>query len=79
MGSWDHLNLLNKLNLNFNIKINKFFSVYGGPAFNVYYSNQPEAVSGYKFTIPSLGTHLFDFGNSKVKSWIGWNAGINLF
>jgi hypothetical protein len=76
LGSWDHLNLLNKANLHLTIKLGKFFSIFGGPSYNVYYSNQTQAVAGYKFDIP--GPKKYDF-NNYVKGWFGWNAGINFF
>jgi hypothetical protein len=79
LGTWDHMNLLNKLYLNLNIKLGKRFSIFAGPSFNVYYSNQPAAVSGYKFDIVPKGYNSFDFGSNKVKGWFGWNAGINIF
>ncbi|RYG04719.1 MAG: hypothetical protein EOO02_05460 [Chitinophagaceae bacterium] len=76
LGSWDHLNLLNKLNLNVNLRFGKHFALFGGPSFNVYYSNQPTAVPDFKFDIVS--SNQYDFGD-KVKGWFGWNAGISLF
>jgi CarboxypepD_reg-like domain len=78
LGSWDYLNLLNKVHLNVNIKLAKFISIFAGPSFAVYYSNQPSAISNYKFELPSAGAHTINFGN-KVSGWFGWNAGINFF
>ncbi len=79
LGSWNHLNLLNKLYLNLNIKFGKKFSIFGGPSFNVYYSDQTTAVSGYKFNVLPSGYHSFRLIDDKVKGWFGWNAGINFF
>jgi carboxypeptidase-like protein len=76
LGSWDHLNLLNKANLNFNIRFGKHLSLFGGPSFNVYYSNQTLPVKDYKFDIPGSKTHKY---NDYVTGWFGWNAGISLF
>jgi hypothetical protein len=79
LGSWDYLNLLNKFNLNLNIRLGKYVSIFGGPSFNVYYSQQPVSIVGYKPPMPpSSGFKDFDFGG-RVNGWIGWNAGINLF
>ncbi len=36
LGSWDYLNLLNKFNLNLNVKLGKYVSIFGGPSINVY-------------------------------------------
>ena len=78
-GSWDYTNLLNKFTLNLNLHLNKFVSIFGGPSFNVFYSDQPEALDGYKYSLAE-SYHKFTFGNSdKLSGWIGWNIGINLF
>jgi CarboxypepD_reg-like domain len=79
LGTWDHLNLLNKLHLNFNIKFGKRFSIFGGPSFTAYYSEQPAAVSGYKYDLVPASYHSFRLGSDKLRGWFGWNAGINLF
>lgn len=79
LGTWDYNNNWNKFGLNFNFKINKWLAIYGGPTFNVYYTDQPAAIAGYKFVIPGNNYHQFDLGNDKLKSWIGWNAGISFF
>ncbi len=79
LGSWDHLNLLNKLHLQFNIKLGKSFSIFGGPSLAVYYSDQPAAIAGYKYTILSSDYKSFELGDPKVRGWFGWNAGINIF
>ena len=79
LGVWDHLNLLNKLHLQLNLKFGKRFSIFGGPSFAVYYSDQPAAISGYKYTILPSSYHNFRLGDEKVLGWFGWNAGINIF
>lgn len=78
LGSWDYLNLLSKAHLNLNLKLGKYVSLFGGPVFNVYYSQQSPTISGYKSPTPPSGYHTYNF-NSRVKGWIGWNAGINFF
>lgn len=79
LGTWDHLNLLNKLHINLNIKFGKRFSIYGGPSFAVYYSDQPAAVAGYKYNILPSSYKSFELGDPKVRGWFGWNAGVNIF
>jgi hypothetical protein len=74
LGSWDYVNQLNKLHLNVSLQLGKYFSLFAGPSFAVYYSNQPTAVSGYKFSPTSYNT--FKLGGNKVTGWFGWNAGI---
>jgi hypothetical protein len=78
LGSWDYLNLLNKFRLNVDIKLGKYVSIFGGPVFNVYYSDQLVEIPGYKAPVPPSGYNSFSFSND-VKGWIGWNAGINFF
>jgi hypothetical protein len=78
LGSWDYLNLLNKFRLNVDIKLGKYVSIFGGPVFNVYYSDQSIPVTGYKSPAPPSSYHSFEF-NNKVKGWVGWNVGINFF
>jgi hypothetical protein len=78
LGSWDYLNLLNKFRPNLTIKLGKYVSLFGGPVFNVYYTDQLQSITGYKSPTPPSNYHSFDF-SSKVKGWIGWNAGINFF
>lgn len=79
LGTWDYLNLLNKFNLNLNIRLSKYVSIFGGPSFNVYYSQQPVSIVGYKPPMsPSSGFSDFEFGG-RVNGWVGWNAGISFF
>jgi hypothetical protein len=78
LGSWDYLNLLNKFRPNLTIKLGKYVSLFGGPVFNVYYTDQLQSITGFKSPTPPSDYHSFDF-SSKVKGWIGWNAGINFF
>src|SRR5688572_9439722 len=79
LGSWDYLNLLNKLHLQLNIKFSKRFSIFGGPSFTVYYSEQEAALDGYKYNLLPPSYHSFSLGNEKLRGWFGWNAGINFF
>lgn len=74
-GSWDNINLLNRAHLNLNIKVNKFISLFGGPAYNVIYSKQTIGEPGYKW--PIAPSKAYDFGTF-TKGWLGWNVGVNL-
>ncbi len=75
-GSWDYLNLLGRAALNFNIKFGRHFAIFGGPAFNTYYSDQKTAFTNYKFDI----THGKQYKvTNDITGWFGWNAGISLF
>jgi len=80
LGSWDYWNLLNKLHLQFNLKLAKRFALFGGPSFTVYYSDQTTAFDGYKYELVPPSYHTFGLlGNEKLRGWFGWNAGISFF
>ena len=78
LGTWDYLNLLNRASLLFTVKFGRFFSLYAGPSYSVFISDQKSAVPGYKFNIPFDTFHKNEF-SERVTGWIGWTAGINLF
>ena len=77
-GTWDYLNLLNKLNLNLTIKFNKYISVFAGPAYTVFVSDQHGTIPGYGFPTNEVKDKTHSFSN-RTTGWFGWNAGINLF
>ena len=76
LGDWDHINLLNRVNINAHFKINKLISVFAGPAFSVYYSDQTIKKDGFKLEM-APDSH-FKFGD-RVKAWFGFSAGIDFF
>lgn len=78
MGSWDYTNILNKLYLNLNVRLGKYVSLFAGPSYNVYISDQPGKIPNYRFPIPPSGYKAHEFSN-KVSGWLGWNIGINFF
>lgn len=77
-GSWDYMNLLNKFSLNLQWQPVKGFSLYAGPSFSVFVSDQDIAVQGYQFPVPRGGYNKIDF-SSRTKGWIGFTAGVNFF
>lgn len=78
LGAWNYTNILNRGQLNATLKLGKFVSLFAGPTFSVFYSDQHLGIKGYRFPVPASTTRLVDFGPN-VKGWIGWNAGINFF
>ena len=78
LGSWDYTNLLNRFNLNFNVKLGKYVSLFAGPSYSVFVTNQDFGFDGYRFPVPPSGYNTTKF-SSKVSGWFGWNAGINFF
>jgi hypothetical protein len=78
LGNWDYANILNKGQLNLQIRLFKGFSIYGGPVYNLYVSKAAagSSATGYKQQIvPDRHT---SYGPG-AKSWLGWNAGVTLF
>lgn len=78
LGRWDYANILNKFHLNFQLRLFKGFSIYGGPVLNYYVSEAPNdyvVASGYKNQIAPSNSRKFN-GN---KAWLGWSAGFTLF
>jgi len=78
LGSWDYTNILNKFHLNLNVKLGRYVSLFAGPSFAVYVSDQETHMAGYRFPVPPSGYNVISFGNN-VTGWFGWNAGINFF
>ena len=78
LGEWNYVNILSKLRLNFNYHLGKNLSIFAGPSFNVYYSDQDKNIQDYRTNIPP---HNFNPGklSAHLTDWIGWNVGINLF
>jgi hypothetical protein len=78
LGAWTDVNILSKAQLNLNVRLGKYVSLFAAPVFNVYYSKQQTVPKGYRSVIPPAGYNTYDLGG-QVKGWIGWNAGITLF
>lgn len=78
LGSWDYSNILNRIQLNLNFKLNKYVSIFAGPAYSIFVSDQKTGVAGYKFPAPPSSYKTNSLGNN-VSGWFGWTAGINFF
>jgi len=78
LGTWDHINLLNRAAAHLELSLGKFLTIYAGPAFSGFYSNQAEGIPGYLFPIPPTQYKTFKLGN-EWSGWFGWNAGIHIF
>lgn len=78
LGRWDYANILNKFQVNFQLRLLKGFTVYGGPVVNYYVTEVPNgyiSATGYKSQIVPAKSRTIN-GNSV---WLGWAVGINLF
>jgi hypothetical protein len=78
LGSWDYINILSRLNLNLQVKLGKYITLFAGPSYSLFSTDQPSGIKGYRFPVPSSGYYITNF-NSKVSGWFGWNAGISIF
>lgn len=78
LGSWDYTNNLNRFSLNLNFKLNKYISLFAGPAYSVLISDQNAGLPGYKFPILPSDHNIHSFGGD-VSGWLGWTAGISFF
>ncbi|WP_256012488.1 hypothetical protein [Desertivirga xinjiangensis] len=76
-GSWNYTNILEKANFLIHYKPVKLISVFAGPSFNVFYSNQTSAVENYSFVPNEIKT--FNIGKKDLKGWFGWNIGLSFF
>lgn len=75
-GDWQYTNLLQKLSANFNFTVAKGLTVYAGPSFSLYYTDQHLDVKDYKQPMPSYGVmHWWD----NTYAWFGWTVGVSLF
>jgi len=79
LGNYNSTNVMNKLHVQFNFKLGKYFSIFAGPSFTTFYSDQKKTYPGWNYSIPSSGYHTFELWNHDVRGWIGWNAGISIF
>jgi hypothetical protein len=78
LGSFSYTNLLNRLSLNVTVKLGRYLSIYAGPSYAVFITDQKIGFAGYRFPVPPVGYHTHRFSD-KVTGWIGWNAGIHIF
>jgi hypothetical protein len=79
LGSFDHGNILGKLHLQMNLKLGKYFTIFAGPSFTAFYSDQSQQVDGYKLEMPAAGYNTFKLWDDRTTGWVGWNAGIAFF
>lgn len=76
-GNREKQNISARLQLNFQFRISKSFSLYAGPAVTALYSKPGAIPDGYKADL-SNGMHHFSI-TKNTTGWFGWNVGINLF
>jgi hypothetical protein len=72
-------NVMNKLHVQFNVKLGKYVSLFAGPSITILYSERQKDGTDNKFPLLSPSYHTFDLWGNNVTGWIGWNAGISIF
>ncbi|CAG5018086.1 hypothetical protein DYBT9275_05922 [Dyadobacter sp. CECT 9275] len=75
LGQWENSPVLLRLQTALSVRLNKRFSVFGGPSFTHFYSEQTEAVSGYK-SFP-LESYAHIKMNRNTAAWFGWQGGMS--
>ena len=78
LDNWGNANVMSKFHLQFNLKLGKYFSLFAGPSFTAYYSEQEKGSAALQLPL-SPSYHTFDLWDNDVKGWFGWNAGITIF
>lgn len=78
LGNWSEVNSMVRLQLNLNVHINRYISIFAGPAYSGYWDNKQPKVEGYKTDILPAGYKRTAY-NANLSSWIGWNAGVTIF
>ncbi len=76
-GNWEAQNLVERLELNLKYRLGKHILIYGGPAFSILYYKPTMDKPGYR---SSFATNYPAISFSpRVKGWIGWNMGLDLW
>lgn len=77
LGNWKYANILTKIQTNLQVKVFNGFSIFGGPSYSYYNSDNPgrSGVKNYKQQIAPKNHHHFSGNN---KGWFGWNIGITI-
>lgn len=76
LGNFDSVNILNKAQLNAQVKLVKGLSLFAGPSYNVYYTDPAvSSAEGFKKQIGPLSSGV----NKSTRGWLGWSAGITVF
>jgi hypothetical protein len=76
--NWSNANAMSKLHLEFNLKLGKYVTLFAGPSFTMYYSENEKSSAELQSPLAS-SYHTFDLWDNEVKAWFGWNAGISIF
>lgn len=77
LGSWD-VNIMPRGTLNLQYNPTNWLTIFGGPAYSFYYTDQKTFYSDFK-NHPAPAGYNVTTHNANWSSWIGWNVGVNIF
>lgn len=78
LGNWSEVNSMVRFQLNLNVHLGRYVSLFAGPSYSAYWDNKQPKVEGYKTDILPTSYKRAVYGNN-LSSWIGWNAGVTIF
>lgn len=82
LGNIENTNILTKAHVHLNFKLYKFITIFGGPTYNIYSSNQTTQVitedGTYKLDLPRAGYGTTRVGSDGL-SWFGGSIGLMFF
>lgn len=78
LGNWSEVNSMVRLQLNLNVHLGKYISLFAGPCYSAYWDNKQPKVEGYKTDILAAGYKRTAY-STNLSSWVGWNAGLTIF
>lgn len=78
LGSLKNTSSINRLNIDFNVRLHDKVAMFAGPSFCVFHSQDPGKVEGYRSDFSSVGIAPFNIGGD-ARGWIGWHMGLNIF
>ncbi len=75
--TWDELNLLNRLSINYNYNIGHGMSLFGGPALNVYVTDVKNGANFGTIDVPYT-IYRYDNNRTETSVWVGFNLGLSV-
>ncbi len=75
LGAWKIRPILYRLQTGLDLRLNKRFSLNGGPSFSLFYSKQNEFKSDYQ-SFDDKGFFRFKV-NHNTQAWLGWQGGMS--
>jgi len=70
------LSLINKLSIDYRLRLGEKFALVGGPSFNVYLTNEQIAGEYGTINIPKT-VYEYEWANTKLFSWFGFKIGFS--